>query len=293
MVEARMVGDAIMRPMVDVDVMHAEEPLAEASSGTLDPAVGTLPPSPGDERRREGLRWLGQLRWWALTCAMIGVRLSISLSWTFVSAPAVVGGVLVTVLVNGVLFWRTQRGARIARDELLVHVVVDLFLLTWLLAWSGGVRNPLAVAYCFHVLLGALLNGRRGAISASVAAFLCIALLWIVERQHALPMPPLKNPPALLWAGALGMLIVGLSYLALVVVERNADANARAREKGREAEGNLALLLKSLAALKVGLELVTLEGRTRLANETAERVRALPPAKVAQAQLTEQVQAGA
>ena len=40
---------------------------------------------------------------------MAGKRISIALDWTFVSAPALVGGVLIGVLFNAVLMFRNRR----------------------------------------------------------------------------------------------------------------------------------------------------------------------------------------
>ena len=49
---------------------------------------------------RDRLVWLGQLRWWAMLSAMAGVGLAVALEWSFVTAPAVAGGVAVVVLLN-------------------------------------------------------------------------------------------------------------------------------------------------------------------------------------------------
>ena len=135
-----------------------------------------------EERRRNGLTWLAWLRWWAIAGAMVGVVVSMAVSWTFLFTPAVVLGLVVMACVNGVLLWRTRREFSVGRNELLLHATVDLALLTWLLAWAGGVRNPLSLAFSFHVVLGALLNGRRGALFSSGASLVCLAFLWILDH---------------------------------------------------------------------------------------------------------------
>jgi signal transduction histidine kinase len=187
-----------------------------------------------DERRderRDGLRWLGTLRWWALTGAMIGVLLAMAMSWSFVSPPAIVGGILVMVGVNIGLTIRANRERDIGKNELLLHATVDLLLLTWLLAWSGGLKNPISVAFSFHVVLGALLNGRRGALWAAGLSLVCITLLFALQEARALPTAPLTKPPALLVVLSLGLLVVGNSYLALEVAERQSAARAVLMEK--------------------------------------------------------------
>jgi signal transduction histidine kinase len=219
------------------------------------------------ERRRRRLRWLAQLRWWAITGAMIGTLLSVALGWSFVSTPAVVAGLAVLVLVNGVLVWRTRGDLVVGPHDLLWHATADLLMVTWLLAWSGGVRNPLSVAYAFHVVIGALLTGRRGAIFATVASLGGIGVLWWLEAIGRLPMPALHEPPAGLWALSLAMLLFGLAYLALEIATRQARERQRTAEKQEEAERALQLLLETLTALRVGVDVKDRDGFTILQNE--------------------------
>lgn len=217
-----------------------------------------------EERRRSGLRWLVGLRWWAMAGAMAGVLVALALSWSFVHTPAIVGALVVMVCVNAVLMWRSwpsRAPSEVGRNELLLHAGVDLALLTWLLAWAGGLRNPLSVAYAFHVVLGALLNGRRGALTASGASFFSVAVLFALEQTGMLPTTPLREPPDLLWALALALLVAGLSYLSLEVAERERAERERAEQGQEDAERGLDLLLAMLAALKVGVEVKDRDGR--------------------------------
>lgn len=219
-----------------------------------------------EQQRKKGLRWLGALRWWAASGAMLGVLLSIALSWSFMSTPAIVVGLIVMVVVNAVLLLRTRGDVRLGRNELMLHAGVDLVMLTWLLAWSGGVQNPLSVAYAFHVVLGALLNGRRGVLFGMVASLGCMGVLVGLQLASWLPTAPLHEPPALLWALALLLLIVGLGYLAHVTAERADTERERARLKQEDAEQALGLLLETLTALKVGVDVRDEGGRTLLEN---------------------------
>ena len=223
--------------------------------------------------RREGLRWLAQLRWWALAGTLAGVIVALVLGWAFVDKPALCAGVVVMALVNLFLLWRARRERDVGKNELILHAVVDLLFLTWLLAWSGGLKNPISFAFSFHVVVGALLNGRRGALAATVASLCCIAALWALDEAHALPVPALDHPPRTLWVLSLGLLVTGLGYLSLVVAERQAAVTARLVDERREATQSVALLLESLAALKVGLDLVGADGRSQLQNETARALQ--------------------
>jgi signal transduction histidine kinase len=239
--------------------------MSEGTAVTAAPAVDVdARVAASEERRRSGLRWLVGLRWWAMAGAMAGVLVALALSWSFVHTPAIVGALLVMVCVNAVLMWRSwpsRAPSEVGRNELLLHAGVDLALLTWLLAWAGGLRNPLSVAYAFHVVLGALLNGRRGALTASGASFFSVAVLFALEQTGTLPTTPLREPPDLLWALALSLLVAGLSYLSLEVAERERAERERAEQGQEDAERGLDLLLAMLAALKVGVEVKDRDGR--------------------------------
>lgn len=237
------------------------------------------------ETNASGLRWLGRLRWWALAGTLAAVLLAIVLGWHFVNVPAVVAGVALMAMVNVALVTRAQRAVDVGWRELSVHAAVDLIFLTWLLSWSGGLRNPVSVAFSFHVVLGALLNGRRGALSSTALSLACILFLWVLDETNLLPSPALTSTPRTLVLLALGLLVVGLGYLALVVAERYAAER-------REAERGVALLLNSLAALKVGLDLVGPDGKSQLANETARALQRHPQAQEAAHELETQQDGG-
>jgi signal transduction histidine kinase len=242
------------------------------------------------EQRRRGLRWLAQMRWWAITGAMLGILVAVTLGWTFVSTPAVAGGLAVLVCVNGILLWRTRRDLQVGRNELLLHATADVLMVTWLLAWSGGVHNPLSVAFAFHVVIGALLNGRRGALFATAASLVCIAGLWWCESVGLLPAPALSQPPAALWVLSLGMLLSGLAYLSLEIATRQARQRQKTAEKQEEAERALQLLLETLTALQVGVEVKDRDGFSILKSDgELERSAATRDAIArAQARLDEQ-----
>lgn len=243
--------------------------------------VGNGPPllaygEPIHEVRRDRLRWLAQLRWWAMTGTLLGAIVAVAADWSFVSAPAIAAGVAFGVFVNGALLWRTRRGNIIGPHELSIHVVADLLLLTWLLAWSGGIKNPLSVIFSFHVVLGALLAGRRGTLIATAGALACMVLLFGLEYAGALPLPPVERAPELLWVISLGLLVSGLSYFALVLAGRLRSERRNALRTQEEAVHNLRLLLDALDALKVGLELFDPSGEVRVRNPYARTLRALP-----------------
>ena len=54
-----------------------------------------------DAQARERLRWLGQLRWWAMAGAMAGTVVATALEWSFTSPPGLAAGVLAGVPEEG------------------------------------------------------------------------------------------------------------------------------------------------------------------------------------------------
>jgi signal transduction histidine kinase len=183
------------------------------------------------KERQQGLRWLVQLRWWALIGTLLGLAFAWWRGWDFVNANAIIGGVGFMALVNIELFVRARRLRDVGKNELLVHATVDMLLLSWLLAWSGGLTNPISIAFSFHVVLGALLNGRRGVLWSSGMSLALIAGLWFIEDRGLLPTRPLGHPPALLLVPALSLLVVGVGYLAMEVAQRQAIARKRLMEQ--------------------------------------------------------------
>jgi len=221
----------------------------------------------------ERLRWLGWLRWWAMSGALIGTLCAISMKWAFISAPAIVSGVCVGVLFNVILTWRSLRARSLGASEVRVQMFADLLLLTWLLAWAGGVKNPLSVFYCFHVVIGALIIGRQGAIFATLLSGAGISLLIMLEEFSLLPTS-LEQPPNLLWLSALISLIVCLCYFGLVLSSRLREQRAFALDQQKEAVLNLALFSDALDTLKVGLEVLQDKDTVLVSNRFAKGISA-------------------
>jgi signal transduction histidine kinase len=99
-----------------------------------------------------------------------------------------------------------------------------------------------------------------------------------MDDCDALPSTPIVSPPRALLVSSLGLLVAGLGYLALVVAGRQTAVRERLVDEQREARRSVDLLLSSLAALKVGLDLVGLDGRSQLQNETARALKEHPQA---------------
>jgi len=158
------------------------------------------------------LRWFIRLRWGfvVVTTALLALE---HVVWSDVRRPAALVGLLVALaavnlvwmLVSRALFESPRRIA-VPADAGVPHlagfanaqVAVDLLLLTGILRYTGGVENPFAVFYLFHMAIVALVLVRWQAILQAAWALALYASLaigewqqWIVPHFDFLPWCPL------------------------------------------------------------------------------------------------------
>lgn len=139
--------------------------------------------------------WFIRLRW-----AFVGVSMAVLALERFVTPEAIRPGALalpVVLLAIVNLIWmgladfllrefrrpdaderRTIRHAMLFANA---QVCVDLFLLTLILRYTGGVENPMAVFYLFHMGIGAMLLKEWHAILQGIWAMLLYTILAVGE----------------------------------------------------------------------------------------------------------------
>lgn len=74
-----------------------------------------------------------------------------------------------------------------SRGGILLQIFADIFLLTLLLNFSGGVENPFYFLYLVHVVLGGILLPKREAALATLGACCFFAALVLGELSEILP----------------------------------------------------------------------------------------------------------
>ena len=140
---------------------------------------------------------------WPLVAVVLGVA-AINVVWTVVSH-----------------LWRSQledsetnQRVAIRNGQLFVSVqiAIDLLLLTWILALSGGVENPMSLFYLFHIAISGLLLRTWQAIVQSCWAALLYAAMAITQAVGWLTYHPFL--PQLPLTG----LYHTPEYVALIVV---------------------------------------------------------------------------
>ena len=125
--------------------------------------------------------WLVRLRWIAI--ALLAAATFVAGKLFHVSLPAFalyfIAGLL--VLYNFLLFdllnyftWGGRTASHITINRIITfQISADLFILTTILHYSGGIENPFFVYFVFHMIIASiLLSSRSSYIQATLAAFL-------------------------------------------------------------------------------------------------------------------------
>ncbi|MEM1414093.1 MAG: ATP-binding protein [Myxococcota bacterium] len=224
-------------------------------------------------------RWLIQMRWGAMSGALLAALLAYQGFF-----PGVAAHVMLTIAVVGFVFnfvlWRAFRSGLMAVGPRagVAQALVDLLLLTLLLWAAGGVESPFLGFYVFHVALIAILGGPRWTFVAVAfclfgAAFLALPL-FVPEMRIGVwnPVPPFD---VLSEVAAFVATVIGAGYIVV-----HAARELRDREKALAAARDRAaleyqLLSNTLDELEAGLEVVDGDGTVLWRNRRAE---ALAPA---------------
>ncbi|MBI4576736.1 MAG: hypothetical protein HY722_10780 [Planctomycetes bacterium] len=147
------------------------------------------------ERLRGYSGWLVQARWVASALTLVLV-LSGYLGGIVPAGHLVPLGALALAVAASNLFWaRSAARTRRPYRAIVAQIGLDLVLLTLLLAWSGGLGNPLYVLYLLHVVGGAiLLRPVDGYRVAALSGGLVLALA-VVQAADRLPGGGGRIPP--------------------------------------------------------------------------------------------------
>ena len=160
------------------------------------------------------LAWLARLRWIAVVGQVAATLAATSFLRVELPLAAIFGVIATTFVTNVFLVWR---GRRPGADARLVPAVVllDVALLTAILALTGGPENPFCTLYVVHVVLSVILLGRfwTWIVVAMSTAFFGTLLLAHARFETAVD----RLPDGAQYAGAwvsLTLLAVLIAYFA-------------------------------------------------------------------------------
>ncbi len=187
-----------------------------------------------------------RMRWGAAATGIFCIYLAFDV-FSFLSETALypllgmIGGV---ILFNLASLWMLNTQPVKIRNQLMIQVVGDLFLLTGLLHFSGGVENPFLYLYLIHVILASILFRQPKAWTISGLSILLATLMTAGEYAgliahydltylaHESGVNPATNPN---FAGAtiltLSLLIVLLTYFTTAVMEELRSSRKKAVDR--------------------------------------------------------------
>ncbi|GEM_PF-2311679 len=195
-------------------------------------------------RRIEQLRWLVQMRWIAagFSLALIVIAVPLMRVLSADHLPALLSWL--GVMVGGNLYF----GTAIHRDrnfdrQIIVQMTLDTIVVTGLLNASGGIDNPLLIAYLFGVFTAAVLLPKRTALTmtamtaAALIALVMGELVGILPHANVRLMPSSAHNPLFVVARLASILAVMFltSYFTTMVMDRLRESESELRSNAHTA----------------------------------------------------------
>ncbi|HEX7896305.1 MAG TPA: histidine kinase dimerization/phospho-acceptor domain-containing protein, partial [Planctomycetota bacterium] len=137
----------------------------------------------------ERIRWFIRLRWWAAGGIVVAGAAVRALDLPIRSAPLL--GAAALLAAANVVFALLNRTPRAPLPFAWAQVVTDLVILTFALHVSGGIENPFAFFFVFHVIIASILLPVRMAYLTAGIATAFFAAMALLEHYGVLPRHPL------------------------------------------------------------------------------------------------------
>ena len=223
------------------------------------------------------LPWLIRLRWVAVSGQALTVLVATALLQLELPIRPLLGVVAVTALSNLALHLRLRLDPTPSPRLIPAILSLDTLLLTGLLFWSGGLRNPFAVLYVVHVALAAVALRAVWAWWMVVLSAACCLVLYRLHLPLRFESEAVERAFSEAGLGAAGLAAAVLLVAAVIAFFTSGVAQAlRNREKElRETQALVARneWLASLAALAAGTahELGTPLGTIAVVSKELER----------------------
>ncbi|MEW6750988.1 MAG: GAF domain-containing sensor histidine kinase [Candidatus Latescibacterota bacterium] len=155
---------------------------------------------PLERELRERVAWFIRLRWLAVGGIAAGAWGATTFVVPRLPALPLYGVALAVAGYNAVFAlllhrWRPGRlPARAHRRLLYLQIALDWVALICLVHYAGGIHSPVALAFTFHLILGAILLSRRACYAQVALASLLAGTLLVVEQTGAWT-PVAARPP--------------------------------------------------------------------------------------------------
>ncbi len=195
-------------------------------------------------RRIEQLRWLVQMRWIAAGFSLALIVIAVPLMGVLSAdhLPTLLSWL--GIMIAGNLYFATA----INRDQnfdrqIVVQMTLDTLVVTGLLNASGGIDNPLLIAYLFGVFTAAILLPKKTALAMTALSAFALISLVIGELAGILPhanvrlMPSSAHNPLFVLARLTSILAVMFltSYFTTMVMDRLRESESELRDNAHTA----------------------------------------------------------
>ncbi len=155
------------------------------------PTLGDLFPFLDITILQDRLGWSIKLRWLAIVGYFAGTLIAKFLLFFTIPYHFIWTTLALLLLIN-ILYYAIQKVldpiSFMAELILLTaHIVVDLFFLTLLIHFSGGIENPIYLFYLFHVVLSSIVFPRKYPYLISTVVVLLFGLLLFSEYNAWIP----------------------------------------------------------------------------------------------------------
>jgi len=227
------------------------------------------------ERRIEQLRWLVQMRWIAagFSLALIVITVPLMRVLPVDQLPLLLGWL--GVMVVGNLVFARNVGSHMFDRQIVAQMVLDTIVVTGLLNASGGIDNPLLIAYLFGVFTAAILLPKEKARGITLLAASALTFLVTGELAGLLPhtdvhlMPSAAHNAVYVLARLASILAVMFltSYFTTMVMERLRESEAELRDSAVIATIERHRLEGVIEAAGFGMLVVDAHGRIAWLNQ--------------------------
>jgi len=221
---------------------------------------------------------LATLRWFALAGQAITVVLVVHVLRVPLASMPLWAGIGALAVFN---LWAADRARRTRHAqpvEVLLHVTVDMLVLAWLTAWSGGAMNPFVPLFLIPVALVAPALPARWVLATALLACACYA----TSAWYGRPLPHVKGLSGsafdLHLAGMAVMFVISAAVVTFFLVRIGRALRERERELAtlrEQAARNEGILALATHAAAVAHELNTPLATLTLMIE--EQLARLPP----------------
>ena len=188
--------------------------------------------------------WLVKLRWIAIVGVFFTVAVA-NLALDMITHPIplyVIAGLMVLYNFEPRMYRKAPEQQRLMSIErqACVHIILDLFSLTALIHFSGGVENPFIFYFIFHLIIASIILSKRVSYVLATLNTLLLSSLIVLEFFQIIPHYHLNNfLPETLWRNptyTFGVLFVFTStlffsvYLATTITQTAREREAETRE---------------------------------------------------------------